>query len=345
MSRPLRGDTAWFRIADGLLGVDSDDPGLLFDLESRYGDCRVAAPPPGLPIVRCRVGLVDERGSLALTFIDGAAPDPLAVLQRMFLPARVRDGYVLAPYEEPVWQLVVNGEHEGRPFVAYSEHTLLLDPTEAPYDFVLEYLVCAVQSVQPSILFVHGASIGFGEAGGLFIGRTKTGKSTLALACARRGASFLGDELAAVRVGERTLVPMRRAAGVRNGPLADEIGDQLATCQYVTEVPPDGLPRKLVRVSELFPSEQVGPVRLRDVFFLDGFASEPRVTPYDPSLTDLERLQSTTARWEPTPGQELMRLLVVLDVLKDVRCHLLDVGSPGDTAVMIEDVMMERAWV
>jgi len=330
----------WFRIGDGFIEVASDYIPLVEAVEAWYGECRVPEPEPGMPFVRCRAGVLPGSSLLLLT-LEGSpvGGDAVSVAQALFQPMRVRQCYVEKESSIPGWRFLVDAERGGRLFLASSGHTALIDVEEVPHDFLVDYLVWAVQRIQPSVQFLHGASFGIGRRGGLAVGWSKTGKSTVALSLAERGHTFLGDDVAAIRRKTGELIPVRRSAGLRDGPLAQAIASQVEDCGYTTEVTPDGLTRKLVQVGDLFPSAPAQPLPLRAVFFLDGFADEPELTPYEATLADVERLRCTMLSWEPTAGRQLMRFVAIVDLLSHAQCYLLKCGTPEATAETIEGVM------
>ncbi len=330
---------AFYRIGDAVLELRTDHRPLLDSLAMQYGECGVTGAEPGAPRLVCNATQVPGSSLLLLTFEGQPVPNLVDVARGMFWPIRARQCYVEVLNPVPGWRMLVNAEHGGRMLLTCSRDTALVALDEAPPDFVLDSLFVLMQSVQPGVLFVHGASIGVYGSGALFVGRTRHGKSSTALSLASRGHAFLGDDVAAVRVAQRHLIPLRTSAALRPGPLADAIHDQVQACGYTLHAEPDGNIRKLVRVGDLFPSAAAGAVPLRFAFFLDGFADRPTLRPFKPAMADVDRLHAMMVSWLPTPGQQLMRFLEILDLLADLQCFLLEVGPPEDTAVLIEGVM------
>jgi hypothetical protein len=189
--------------------------------------------------------------------------------------------------------------------------------------------------------------VGVAGSGALLIGRTGGGKSTTTLALAWRGHAFLGDDVAAVRLATRELLPFPRSAGLRDGPLARSLERQVRACRHMLATSRHGIGRTLVRVSDLFPWSVSGPLPLRFAFVLDGFAERATISDFRPGLEELKRLQSvatdTSAAWGLSPGRDLMLFLSVVNLLSGLRCHLVQLGSPEETASVIEAVMMEGA--
>jgi hypothetical protein len=100
-----------------------------------------------------------------------------------------------------------------------------------------------------------------------------------------------------------------------------------------------------VRVSDLFPWSVSGPLPLRFAFVLDGLAESAAISEFRPGLGELPRLQSTvtdtSTSWGLSPGRDLMLFLSVVNLLSGLRCHLVQRGSPDETARVIEAVIME----
>jgi hypothetical protein len=177
----------------------------------------------------------------------------------------------------------------------------------------------------------------------LLIGAGHRGKSTTALALAQRGCAFLGDDITAIRLAGNEVLPFPKAAGVREGSFARQIESRVQSCGFTIATGPDGIQRKLVRVGKLFPASRSGPLPLRDAFFLDGFGDRPSITKFQPQLKDIQRLRSvvseSTPFWGNSPGRDLMRFLTVLNLLKRLRCFLVKLGAPQESAIAIEEAM------
>ena len=326
-----------YRVGDAFLQVSSDYRPLVDALAVQYGESPLVEP--GLPLLRCNATLLPGSSLLLLTFEGQPIPSFADVARRLFWTIRGFQCYVEAPCALPRWRMVVNAERAGRMLLACSDDTVVVDVDEAPNLFVVKCLLDVMSSVQPGVLFLRGASVGVHGSGALFIGPSRHGKSTTALSLSSRGHVYFGDDMAALRLPQRHLIPLRACVALRDGPLDDALGDTIEACGYALDVDPDGSSRKLVRVADLFPAANAGPVPLRFAFFLNGFADEPRLTRYEPGLYDVGRLHYVLDSHETTPGAQLMKFLEVLDALSDVQCYLLEVGPPEETAIMIEGVM------
>jgi len=330
----------WFRIGDVFLELRSDHDPLLQEFETAYGDCAVPAPAPGAPRVRCAAGILSGWPLLFLSFDGPGALDALETArspQRFFL----RQRYLEVAGPLPGWRQLVDAEDRDRMLIASDGKTVLLCPHEA--QFAVDCIVGTVQSSQAGVLFLHAASVGIAGAGALIIGPGGAGKSTTALTLAWRGHSFLGDDVAAVRRASGEVLPFPKSAGLRDGPLARSLDARLRDCRRAVVTTRRGVRRTLVRVGDLFPGTLGGPLPLRFAFLLDGFADRARITACRPQLSDVKRLQSVATdrslAWGISPGRDLMSLLVVVELLSRVTCHLVQLGSPEETAGLIEAAM------
>ena len=344
--QPPRADPVWFRLGDGFLEVVSDHEPLLRDLDAFYGDCGIAEPPPEGCRVRCAASLLPGVPILSLSFGGLHHPDLIAVARSPYRFRR-REPYVEAPGPAPGWRLLVNRDADDRFLVATNGRVGLVNLDETPAEFVVDLVVSAAQSVQTGVLFLHAGSVGVGGTGALIIAPTNGGKSTTTLALARRGHAFLGDDVAAVRLATRELLPFPRSAGLREGSLARSLEGRVRGCRHLRATNRHGIERTVVRVSDLFPWSVSGSLPLRFAFVLDGLAESAAISDFRPGLGELPRLQAmvtdTSTSWGISPGRDLMLFLTVVNLLSGLRCHLVRRGSPDETAHVIEAVMMEGA--
>jgi hypothetical protein len=338
--------TWWFRFGDALLQVVSDHASLLQELDAFYGDCRVPEPSPDGFRIRCAASLLPGVPLLVLSFDGPRQPDLIGVALSPYR-FRLRQHYVEAPTPVPGWRLLVNGHADNRLLVATNGRVGLVNLDEAPAEFVIDLIVTAVVSVQLGVLFLHAASVGVGGSGALVLGPTEGGKSTTALAVAQRGHAFLGDDIAAVRLATRELLPFPKSAGVREGSQARSLERQMRGCRHLLATTRDGIRRTLVRVSDLFPWSVSGPLPLRFAFLLEGLADRAAISPFRPGLAELPRLKpmvtDSSATWGISPGRDLLLFLSVVNLLSGLHCHLVQRGSPEETARVIEAAMLEGA--
>jgi hypothetical protein len=161
-------------MAEGLL-VRTNDDRLLAAAEASFG--RFAVPPDdGRPLV---VELYVDPGIDALP-----APSVRRVRHRLHGDLYLVDG---SGGERAI--AVVD---EGRA-VAFVTEATLADPTTLRYDYV-EAMALALLSRSRGYLTIHAAGIVLDGIGVVLHGPAGAGKSTLAMACARRGFGILAED-------------------------------------------------------------------------------------------------------------------------------------------------------
>lgn len=333
----------WFRLGDLCLQVACDGSGFLDQFEAQYRDCLVAEPRAGLIEVRCDASRLPGSPLLCLSFDGENLPDPLGSAGTRFRMLRHLARYVEVPGPLPGWRMLADGEDRGRPLVTSNGHQMVIDLDETPAEFASDCVVSLAQSVQRDVLFLHSASFGVAGAGGLLFGYGQAGKSTTALALAAKGNLFLGDDVAAIRMTTREILPFPRTMRLRPGPYVGALDARLRNTRRTTVVGEDGIQCTFVSMGDLFPASLGPALPLRFAFLLDGFGARPRLTPYRPKIVDTKRLRAAVTQsipyWGLSPGRDLMRFLAVVNVLSGLDCHLVELGSPEDSAAAIEDVM------
>lgn len=315
-----------FRIGDVCIDIASDDAGLLEEFESRYGDCAVdpsSAETADIYCVATRAG----RSVVALRFAGARVPNSLEA--------------VLTPFR----MLRHLQDDPGGILRFADDRTLHIDRGVAPPDFMTDCVAALAQSVQESVLFLHAGSVGIAGSGVLLIGASAAGKSTTSLALAARGHAFFGDDVAAVRVATRELLPFSKAARLRDGPFARSLAPRLQTCRHRVVAAPDGTSRTLVRVSDLFGTSASGALALKYAFLLERFAPRVRIDRVRPQLADLARMKSvvseTLPSWGLSPGRDLIKFLAIENMLSKLQCYRVELGSIEETAGLIEHLVGE----
>jgi hypothetical protein len=286
--------------------------------------------------VRCRVRSLDDPAVAAIDFEDPEALDSMEFCRALF-PDR---NYVPGPEGPAGWRTISFSHKPAEPLIAMSGTHAMADRRQVWQPLVANLAVNRVLRLQREVLFFHAASARVGARGMMFVGPKGSGKTTTSLTLASRGHGFLGDEVAAVCPADLALLPFRRAASIRkHGLRAERLERRLEQGEYPIESFPDGSARILASVGDLFPGAPAEPARLSDVFFLRGFAPEPRVEPFAfgmehfPLLTPL-----ASSLWGVPAG---MRMLQLSRLLKQVRCYHLDAGSPDRTAELLENIAKE----
>jgi hypothetical protein len=246
----------------------------------------------------------------------------------------------------PGWRVLVKHDAPDRLLIATNDGVGLINLDEAPPEFVVDLVVCAAQSVQTDVLYLHAGSVGIAGSGVLIIAPSNGGKSTTTLALAQRGHAFLGDDVAVVRLATREVLPFPKSASLRDGPLARSLEARVRTCRHL-RASRHGAERTVVRVSDLFPWSVSGPLPLGFAFVLDGLTESAAVSEFRPGLRELAQLHAVatdaSASWGLSPGRDLMRFLTVVNLLSQLRCYLVQRGTPDETTRVIEAVIMEGA--
>jgi hypothetical protein len=164
---------------------------------------------------------------------------------------------------------------------------------------------------------------------------------------------LLGDEAAVIHLAGQRLLPLRRAVKLRPGPRTPELQAALArrtgAAAATAEATAEARASEPFPISDLFPSAPAGPADLRAVFFLDGFAERPTLTPIRLTVHDTHYIECLAANdiaytsWGLAPERRALRLLALRQLLARLPCWVLKVGAPGDTAALIESTMEDLA--
>ena len=325
---PERSDRRWFRIGDGFLAVRSNNPAFLDRFGTLFGACAVEGPESGFPVVDGRV-MADARLGGALVIADGApAAGTAGLAEALFADDGVGsvgtagDWVGLASRSNPVWRMAVRGAE-------------LVMPHDGPWPYVtgatlIHWAMCA----QAGVLFVHAAAVELGGSGLLLVGPTGTGKTTLAVGLARRGAGFLSDEVGAIRFDGPGLLPVPRAAGMRPGPCAQEAAPMLDGSGFPVETFADGSSKTLVPADALGATQLGTAIPFAHVIVLDDRGTTPRLARVDAAPRNAQYL----APVKSTPFSEGsgFKVLRLIKLVSDVSWHRLRAGAPDETIALIE---------
>lgn len=179
-----------------------------------------------------------------------------------------------------------------------------------------------------SFTSLHGAAICSDGVVAAVIGDSTAGKTTTAIACARRGMRFLSDER--VLLHKRTVMPFLRTMNIRSGGLrllaTDQVDDLCGSSAGLrSHIDSDW---ENVSIVDLFGSQAIAaPGPLQAVFLL----SEFRETPIAQEITPLQTMPALM-RWLDCQESGFARIERVLDILKGVKCYRLYPGKPDATA-------------
>lgn len=272
--------------------------------------------------------------SQALVRVEGSRLDLMDFALHLFAGR----SYHEVPAEAPWRALAAAGTEE--PLVAFAGDAILVDRRGSNWQrFVANLAVNQVLGQQPDLLCYHAASVGVRGSGILLMGPKGSGKTTIALALAGRGHDFLGDEVAAVRVGTRTLLPLRRSVSVRPGPTTPAVAQALAAARLPSERFPDGTVRFRGRAAALFPASGARPVPLGLLVVLRGFGGTTRVEPFTLGGAAWSTLSPLgCSLWDLPPARRAMRALALL---AGVRCYHLDARSADEAADALEQLSEE----
>lgn len=333
--QPFPQNSACYQFGDAPLEINTDNARLIDTFAKLYGDCAAVMPAKTVrPRVRCVVRRGGNPPFLLITFIEGAPPDPAAA----FLPMRQMRVW---NSPSPGWRLAGIG---AAPILAACGSHVLIHLLQAWDHLPVEYLVNAALTAQPELVAVHAASLLTKGGGLLLTGPSESGKTTTALHLAARGLTLLGDEVALVRLATKEVLPFRKAANLRRGPREPELAAAVERTVGAREPVADAGGVTALRISRLFPGQDVRPAVLSAVFFLAGFADRPSLVPFRPTLSDLDGFSMLAGNeiatlWGLPPERRALRLLAIKGLVDRLPCRLLTVGAPGDTAEFVERAM------
>ncbi len=324
----------WYRIVDGLLGLDSEDFALNQRFKSLYAELLSPRPAPreATPSLLCRIQVRDGSPVHLVSF---TAPSEMAIIDFILalFPGR---GYVEITGAAAGWRSIgLAGKNS--PLLTARGSEVLVDAHEEWQPLIANCAVNCVMQMQPGLLFFHAAAVAIGGEGVMIVGEKGAGKSTLSLALAAHGHDFFGDEIAAVRTEGFELAPFRRALSVRAGPQAPQVEEKLRSKCCTMETFPDGTVRSRATAKELFPAVGARPRPLRRVFFLRGFEQQPRYESFCPRLEDLRLLVPLACTY--WGSSSAARVTQVAKLLSSVECYFLYPGQPEDTTNLIERIV------
>jgi hypothetical protein len=331
-----RARTTRYRFGLGILELDCDDAGLNRRFGELYpeGEIAAAAADAG-PKVRCSVRSLDEPALAAIRFDDPEELDPIRFCSTLF-PDR---NYVPGPAGPDGWRTLALRDEPARPLIAMKEHGAVADRARTWQPLVANLGLNRLLRLQRDVLFFHAGTACIGGQGLMLVGPKASGKTTLSLTLAARGHAFLGDEVAAVHVGDGRLLPFRRAAAIREGVRAQALERRLASGDFPSETFPDGSLRTLASVAELFPAAPSAGARLEHVFFLSGFRERPRALPFEFGREHVPLLTPLGSTLWGQPGG--LRMLQLSRLLAGARCYHLEPGLPDATADLLESLCKE----
>lgn len=332
---PAPHQRARFHLAGVRLDVDTDDHALVDELCTVLG--RPGDDASGAPLhvrfearVRARGGS-DRFGHLKLACASPGAEgtaELLAGLGSEDFPFHLVDA-------APAWtSLAFRGEDA--PMFALRGDDCLFALVPGWRKAVTLLLLQRLMRLRADAIFFHAASVAIAGRGVLIVGPKGAGKSTLALALATQGHALLGDEHACYVPGREELVPFTRPVGVKPGPRARTSDRALARAGRDPER--DGMMR--VPVQDL-PAAAIatGPVPLRAVVFLRGFADAARLFRVEPGREELAALQPVASSFTNAAPTE--RVFQLVRLLSRAAVFHLRAGTPDDTAEVVASTLSQ----
>jgi len=297
-------------------------------------DLQVISAPPQALLERfsCAYELTVRIAGIAMQmrFDDAAVRDKFAYRYRHHLC----DEAAAIAYACAVYQ----GSHyfwSDRAAWCWPNETL---PLEAIVLFADATAMSTLVRSDPGLISFHAAAVGYGGAVAALIGDSTAGKTTTAVACARRGMQIYSDERLLMRHGTLVL-PFLRAFNIRQhgamllgaDGIADALGERLAAPavhgDWADLSPFEYLPH--LRVPK--------PRPLRAIFLLDGKAEQIKIAELD-SLRASPRLLASI---DCMAHARIDRAARVIALLRRLRVFSLTLGRPDATAAAIKSILQE----
>lgn len=180
----------------------------------------------------------------------------------------------------------------------------------------------------------HAAAVALDDVAIAITAASEGGKTTTAVACARRGMPLYSDELCIL--DGPSVQPYPRALNLREGSLAllaAECSDDRVTMRIRAR---QGEKWRNIGFSELFGGDPMSAPRpLAAIFFIDGRASRPRIESYA-AAEALPRLLASPLR---SAQRGAARITQALEILSRARAFRLILGTPDATARAIGEAV------
>jgi len=342
--RPQPRENANFLIGDEVLEVATNESSILDSVRTHYGDCELTdLKRTKTPLIRCAVNIGSPSSLIDFYFPEDTPLDLAAMALGLSHPPRGAPPYAISDANWTGWSLIGGSDHS---VAAASRNGLLVDLGSVADDFVADYLVATMLGAQSDLMILHAAALQIGSGGAILTGASHAGKTTTSMHLASRGHRLFGDELTALRLRSRELLPLRRSLSLRAGPRSHALASALRKVQPCEGHSVNGKIGPL-RINELFSARGDEPVGLKAAFFLSGFSDRPSVEPFDLTLNDERAFDYMSANdiasisWGLKPQRRALRLLALKQLLGRVKCWSLRVGAPDKTAELIESTMEE----
>lgn len=190
--------------------------------------------------------------------------------------------------------------------------------------------------VNAELLSFHAAAVAVGDRAAAISAISTGGKSTTAIACARRGMALFSDERCVLKDGRVNAFP--RAMNLRQDGIELLAGE---------EVPADAGVGERLRAHGASDWESIGmeqllgvkrlplPRPLAAIFFIDGKAARPEVTTLGPA----EAITRLIGAGFAGPPAGLQRVAAASALVRSAQVFTLALGSPDATAQLIGDTV------
>ncbi len=276
------------------------------------------------------------RDACALSFIETSTAEPDARLT--LVSRRELDLSGVIPWDRSQGQ-VFSGEdgyvfwQPGPPDILFAVDyrtkramTWINDTIAPPWEASRPGLPCiAALLSQTSWLLVHGAGVGWQGRQLLFVGAGRAGKTTTALACARAGWSYAGDDAVLVNSAAKLLSPLYASARLRVDmacnfqALADASGEPSRF---------NGDPRHELSLRRLMPETKFCGGPLEAIFIVRRRGAErPVIAP----ARRVDAMQAMlTSSLQPTPGWRRRMTQGLIALLGKMPIFFIDTGPVVD---------------
>jgi hypothetical protein len=322
-------------LGDGLLALKTEFTPFAARFDALFGDCRRDASGWSGPTVECHVteGALDEAASVQL---GGPGALDLDEFARLAFPDREVNAFSL----DAPWRGLVVGSGAQSTRCAWHGDRLRVLSGESWPSLIGSLAVARTMAAQASVAFLHAGSVGIDGRGVLICGPKSSGKTTLTLGLGAIGHSVLGDEVAAIRIASRELLPFRRAASVRPGPTSPAAARLLAHRPWSEELFADGQPRKRVPLSVLFatsPPPTDTPLSAAVFLVGKGEGASIKSIPVTPERLGGLNLLGASLVDMPAPT----RAFKLLYAISGIPCFVVQGGDVEETCRLIESAVRQ----
>jgi hypothetical protein len=188
------------------------------------------------------------------------------------------------------------------------------------------HLSSHLQRAAPRFYYVHAACLAGPSGATLIVGESGAGKSTTALALSAAGATYLTDELVAIDLATRKVLPYPRAICLKQAPPAPlTLPEECLRTEWTLHVQAEDAGAKVAG----------GPVRLERIIFLR--------RPLEHGVAELRRLSRAEAAMNLYQGalNQLAHPAWGVDdtlrLVKEARCYEVSRGGVEDTLAALRE--------